>query len=169
MALEAYAAGLAGYAAILVLRPCFYALNLPKIPLRVSLIGIAINLALNFFNMQVLGLGHVGLALTTSAVAVINMGQLFFALRRRVDLGASAPWIGFLARCLIAAGVCAGLAIAAKVEAHHLGLPRIVGLGAGVALGVGGYFGAARLLGLSESHEAWLLIRRRIPFLPKPA
>jgi hypothetical protein len=48
-------------------------------------------------------------------------------------------------------------------------MPRIVGLGAGVALGVGGYFAAARVLGLSESHEAWLMIRRRIPFLPKPA
>jgi putative peptidoglycan lipid II flippase len=169
LALEAYAVGLSGYAAIMVLRPCFFALNLPKIPLRVSLIGIAINLVLNFFNMKVLGLGHVGLALTTSAVAIINMGQLFFALRRRVDLGAGASWIGFLFRCLVAAGVCAGLAIAAKLEAANLGLPRIVGLAAGVGLGVGGYFGAARVLGLSESHEAWRMIRRRIPFLPKPA
>ncbi|HSZ52418.1 MAG TPA: murein biosynthesis integral membrane protein MurJ [Caulobacteraceae bacterium] len=169
MALQAYAVGLSGYAAILVLRPCFYALNLPKIPMRVSLIGIAICLILNLFNMLVLKLGHVGLALSTSAVAIINMGQLFFALRKRVDLGAGAPWIGFLARCLLAAGVCAGLAMGASWEAAHLGMPRIVGLGAGVALGVGGYFAAARVLGLSESHEAWLMIRRRIPFLPKPA
>ena len=169
MALQAYAVGLSGYAAIMVLRPCFYALNLPKIPLRVSLIGIAINLALNFFNMQVLKLGHVGLALTTSAVAIINMAQLFFALRRRVDLGPVAPWIGFLIRCLIAAAVCAALALGASWEGAHLHLPRLLGLTAGVGLGVGGYFAAARLLGLSESHEAWRLIRRRIPFLPKPA
>ena len=67
------------------------------------------------------------------------------------------------------AGVCAGLAIGARIGAAHFGLPRIVGLAAGVGLGMGGYFGAARILGLSESHEAWRMIRRCIPFLPKPA
>ena len=36
LALQAYALGLAGYAAIRVLTPCFYALNLPRTPLRIE-------------------------------------------------------------------------------------------------------------------------------------
>jgi putative peptidoglycan lipid II flippase len=163
-ALQAYAVGLAGYAAIMVLRPCFYALGLPKIPLRVSLIGIAINLVFNLINMQVLKFGHVGLALTTSLVAIINMAQLFAALTKRVGLGAAASWAGFLARTVLAAAVCGGLAWGAAHEAAVWRLPLIVGLGLGVAFGAAGYFAAAHLLRLQESQEAWSLIRRRLPF-----
>ncbi|HEY2179249.1 MAG TPA: murein biosynthesis integral membrane protein MurJ, partial [Caulobacteraceae bacterium] len=96
-ALQAYAVGLAGYAAFKILTPCFVALGLPKTPLRVSLIGIAINLALNTVNALV-GFGHVGLALTTSAVALLNFVQLMNALSRRMDLGGLRQWLLFLAR-----------------------------------------------------------------------
>ena len=45
LALQAYAVGLSGYAAIRIMGPCFYALGSPpKIPLRVSLIGMVVNL-----------------------------------------------------------------------------------------------------------------------------
>ena len=163
LALQAYAVGLAGYATITVLRPCFYALNLPRIPLRVSLIGIGLNLALNFLNMQVFGLGHVGLALTTSLVATINMAQLAWALHKRVELGEASGWAGFIARCMVAAAVSGGFAWGA----HHLlaiwGLGNFLSLGPAIVLGIAGYFGAAWLLGLSESGEAWRMIRRRIP------
>jgi len=169
MALQAYALGLAGYAAIAVMRPCFYALNLPKIPLRVSLIGIGLNLALNFLNMQVFGLGHVGLALTLSLVATLNMAQLAWALRGRVDLGPAAEWAGFLARCLAAALVCGALAFGAERLLALWRIPDVLGLGPAVGLGVAGYFGAARLLGLTESAEAWRMIRRRLPFRPRPS
>jgi putative peptidoglycan lipid II flippase len=151
------------------MRPCFYALNLPKIPLRVSLIGIGLNLALNFLNMQVFGLGHVGLALTLSLVATINMAQLAWALRGRVDLGPGAEWAGFVIRCLVAAVVCGGLAFGAERLFAVWRIPEVLGLGPAVALGVAGYFAAARLLGLSESAEAWRMIRRRLPFRPRAA
>jgi putative peptidoglycan lipid II flippase len=169
MALQAYALGLAGYAAIQVIRPCFYALNLPKIPLRVSLIGIGLNLALNFLNMRVFGLGHVGLALTTSLVATINMGQLAWVLRGRVDLGPGSEWAGFIARCLAAALICGALAFGAERLFAVWRIPDILALGPAVVLGVAGYFGAARLLGLSESAEAWRMMRRRLPFRPRAA
>ncbi len=163
-ALQAYSVGLAGYAAITVLRPCFYALNLPRIPLRVSLIGIGLNLVLNFLNMQVFHFGHVGLALITSIVATVNMAQLFAALRGRIDVGSGASWAGFLARGLIAAGVCGALAYAVDHHLASLGLHRMTRLGPAVVAGAIGYFTAARVLGLSESAEAWALIRRRLPF-----
>ncbi len=165
LALEAYAVGLAGYAAIKVLAPCFFALGLPKTPLRISLIGIAFNLALNLINFEVLRLGHAGLALTTSAVALVNSVQLWAALRRRVDLGSLRQWALYLVRCLIAAAVCGGLAFAADrwLEPRLSGLlMRAAGLAAAVGVGVVAYFLTAHLLRLKESGEAVALIRRRL-------
>ena len=127
-ALQAYTVGLAGYAAIKVLTPCFIALGLPKTPLRIALIGIAINLVLNTLNATVFGFGHVGLALTTSAVALLNFLQLMSALSRQVNLGGLRQWTLFLLRCSVAAGLCGVVAweINHLVEGGHdeLALPR---------------------------------------------
>jgi putative peptidoglycan lipid II flippase len=165
LALQAYAIGLSGYAAIMVLRPCFYALGLPKIPLRVSLIGIGVSLALCFANMQVFHLGHVGLAAVTSMVAILNMAQLFAALRGRVDLGSGASWIAYLARVGLAAAVCGALAWAADHVLDQAGVPRLLALAAAIGAGAVGYFSAAQILRLQETADAWGLIRRRLPFL----
>jgi putative peptidoglycan lipid II flippase len=167
-ALQAYAIGLAGYAAIKVLTPCFYALGLPKTPLRISLVAIAVNLVLNTLNATVLGFGHVGLALATSAVALLNFGQLAHALSRQVDVGGLREWMLYLLRCAVAAGLCgaAAYAIDTYLEALNAGLLwRLVDLGVSIGVSVGVYFGAAQLLRLKESGEAWRLIRRRIPGL----
>jgi putative peptidoglycan lipid II flippase len=167
-ALQAYAVGLAGYAAIRVATPCFYALGLPKTPLRISLIGIAINLVLNTLNATVFGFGHVGLALTTSAVALINFAQLMGALSRQVDVGGVRQWAGFLARCAVAAGLCGLVAY----EVNHLVelvtsnyLLRALGLAAAIGASVPVYFAFASVLRLEESADAWRMVRRRIPGL----
>ena len=110
LVLQAYSVGLAGYAAIKVLTPCFYALGLPRVPLRVSLIGIGLNLVLNLLNAQVLGLGAAGLALITSCVALVNVIQLSVALSRKVDFGRVAEWLGFIARLCLAGAACGGVA-----------------------------------------------------------
>jgi putative peptidoglycan lipid II flippase len=166
LCLQAYAVGLAAYAAIRVLVPCFYALGLPRTPLRISLIGIAVNLALNVLNATVLGFGPAGLALITSSVAVINFCQLFIALRTRADLGAIGPWASFLIRCALAALLCGaaawGLNHVIEMETTSR-LLRAAGLGGAVTLSVLAYFITARLLRLEESGEAWRMIRRRLP------
>jgi putative peptidoglycan lipid II flippase len=84
LALQAYTIGLAGYACIKVLAPPFYALDLPKIPVRISITGIVLNIILNYLFIRVLGLGIRGLALSTSIVALINVLQLAFELRSRI-------------------------------------------------------------------------------------
>ncbi|MHB8529442.1 MAG: murein biosynthesis integral membrane protein MurJ [Caulobacteraceae bacterium] len=172
LALQAYAVGLAGYAAIKVMVPCFYALGLPKTPLRISLIGIGINLALNLANFEVLHLGHAGLALTTSMVALINFAQLMAALRGRVALGGAGQWALYLGRCAAAAALCGAAAFAVEhwVASHLAGLAmRALGLGVAVGVGALTYFAAARLLRLQESHDAWALIRRRLLGAPRAA
>jgi putative peptidoglycan lipid II flippase len=167
-ALQAYSVGLAGYAAIRVLTPCFYALGLPKTPLRISFIAIAINLALNTLNATVLGFGVVGLALATSAVALLNFVQLAHALSRQVDVGGLGEWALYLARVALAAVACAAAAwgLDTVLERATAGLLlHAVDLFASIGVAVAVYFGAAQLLRLKESGEAWRMIKRRIPGL----
>ena len=110
-ALMAYAVGLAGYAGIKVLAPAFYALNDARTPMLVSVLSILVNLTLNWTFVRLLGFGHVGLALSTSAVAIGNCALLYLFLRRRIGpLGG-----GFgatLVRIGIAAAVMAGFGLA---------------------------------------------------------
>ena len=167
LALQAYSLGLAGYAAIKVLTPCFYALGLPRTPLRISLVGIAVNLVFNILNVKVLGLGHAGLALATSVVALVNFLQLMEALSRRVDIGGLRQWTLFLLRCSVAAAVCGAVAWGVNhlVETATTNRPwRAAGLAVAIGASVPVYFGAARLLRLDESVQAWRTLRRRIPW-----
>ena len=69
-ALAAYSIGLAGYAAVKVLSPAFYALNDARTPMLVSLGSIAVNFVMN--SLLVEPFGHVGLAFSTSTVALVN-------------------------------------------------------------------------------------------------
>lgn len=81
-ALAAYAFGLAGYAAVKVLSPAFYALGDARTPMLISLGSIAVNY---FLNALLVGpFGHVGLAFSTSAVALINFVLLALFIRRRL-------------------------------------------------------------------------------------
>jgi putative peptidoglycan lipid II flippase len=91
LVLQAYTVGLAGYACIKVLAPPFYAINLPRIPVRISMTGIALNLALNYIFIYVLKFGVAGLALSTSMVALINVLQLAFELRSKVGAYGQMP------------------------------------------------------------------------------
>lgn len=81
-ALAAYSIGLAGYAAVKVLSPAFYALNDARTPMLVSLGSIAVNYVMN--KLLVETFGHVGLAFSTSAVALVNFLLLALLMRRRI-------------------------------------------------------------------------------------
>lgn len=83
-ALVAYTIGLAGYANIKVIVPAFYALGDARTPALVSCASILVNAGLNWWAIHRLGLGHVSLALVTSAVALLNFAALFFVLVGRI-------------------------------------------------------------------------------------
>ncbi|MBU1694493.1 MAG: murein biosynthesis integral membrane protein MurJ [Verrucomicrobia bacterium] len=163
LALRAYAVGLTGYAAIKVLAPCFYALDRPRLPLRVSLLGIGINMALNFLMVKGLGWGHVGLATTTATLAFVNGAQLFFYLRRLVHLG-GAGWLGFLGGVAGAAVAGGGSAVAvhrylqAVLPAGLAG--ELLALGAAMSAAVLVYFTITLVLRLPESAALWRVILR---------
>ncbi len=115
-ALAGYAVGLAGYAGIKVLAPAFYALDDARTPMRVSLLSIATNVGLNWLFVRGLGFGHVGLALSTSTVALANFAVLLVVLRRR--LGPLGDGLGTaLARIGLATAIMVAVASAADVVA----------------------------------------------------
>jgi len=84
LALAAYAVGLTGYASIKVLGPAFYALGDARTPAAVSVASVAVNLACNWIAIRILHLGHGGLALSTSLVALWDSALLLFLLSRRL-------------------------------------------------------------------------------------
>jgi putative peptidoglycan lipid II flippase len=81
-ALAAYAVGLAGYAAVKVLSPAFYAFGETRTPMLISLGSIAVNYIMN--SILVGPFGHVGLAVSTSCVALVNFLLLGIFMRRRL-------------------------------------------------------------------------------------
>src|SRR3954454_21953092 len=97
--LRFYAFGLIGYSAVKVLAPAFYALDKRNLPMFVSLFSIALNFCLNWLLTLHLGLGHRGLALSTSVVAVTNFVLLYVMMRRyagRLETGVMLQTFGKL-------------------------------------------------------------------------
>lgn len=168
-ALRAYSVGLAGYAAIKVLTPCFAALNRPRTPLRVSLVGIAVNLVSNLMLVKVLGWGHAGLAATTSAVALLNFVQLALALRAHVPLGDLRHWLRLLASVLGGAALCGAAAGATVHGVHWLAgsgiAARAVGVALAAAAGALAYLAGTAVLRVPETVTAWRALHRRMTLL----
>ncbi|MDX6765353.1 MAG: murein biosynthesis integral membrane protein MurJ [Candidatus Methylacidiphilales bacterium] len=164
LALQAYAIGLAPYAAIKIVSPAFYALGLPRVPLRVSLVGIVLNLILNSLFVFVLHWGVAGLALSTALVALINLAQLLAAIGK--PLG---PWIdrSFLfafakitAATLVMCGAVAGSAHLLHPWMDGGWFLRLLTTAALVGVGCTGYFLTAFTLGLQETAVIGKIARR---------
>jgi putative peptidoglycan lipid II flippase len=81
-ALIFYSFGLFAYASIRVVAPVFYALGDTRTPVKVSVLTVAFNIALNLAFMRPLSFR--GLALATSLSGMINMFMLTALLHRRV-------------------------------------------------------------------------------------
>jgi putative peptidoglycan lipid II flippase len=95
VALIGYSIGLTGYAAIKILSPAFYAMNDAKTPMIIAIASIAINFAGGYILREWFshygvtpetpyGYGHVGVALATSIVALVNFFALALIMRRRI-------------------------------------------------------------------------------------
>jgi putative peptidoglycan lipid II flippase len=95
-ALAGYSIGLTGYAAIKVLSPAFYALDDAKTPMIIAVCSIIVNALASFLFRNWLsnygataeyphGFGHVGVALATSSVALVNFFALALMMRKRID------------------------------------------------------------------------------------
>lgn len=163
MALRAYLLGLCGYVAIKVLIPCFYAMDRRMTPLYMGLGSIAACLILNFLVMKYLRASHVGLALITGILALVNAAQLAYYLRQDVAYGRLRRWIGFAVTVGASALVC-GMSVwflkrtLAEVS-DGLGW-RIFALLLTIAAGTGLYLLTAWLLRVDEIHQLARMLRR---------
>lgn len=164
-ALRAYSIGLAGYAAIKVLTPCFYALDRRRTPLNVSLVGIGLNLAMNVTLVKLFHLGHVGLAVSTGCLALVNFLQLAFYLRRDVDYGGLRVWARFGAAVAVPALACGVSVYWLKLRLAGLGQQFTILVGAllvEMAVGAAIYFGLAWLFRVTEIQVLVRQVRRKV-------
>lgn len=155
-ALAAYSIGLAGYAAVKVLSPAFYALNDARTPMLISLGSIAVNYVMN--SMLVGRFGHVGLAFSTSTVALVNFLLLAIFMRRRLGRLEGGRLASTVLRICLASLPLA--VVAWSVSAFSIGLPfhglalQLVRVVASVTLAGVAFYLSCRMLHIEELDEA---------------
>lgn len=165
-ALRFYAIGLTAYSAVKVLAPAFYAIGKRYLPMMVSILSIVINFALNWFFMFKMQLGHRGLALSTSLVAITNFLLLYILMRRHAARLETSQLFKTLGKVLVAGAVLAGICWLALLFLFNVTpLPlwkKIVDLGITIALGVVTFFGTAFILRVNEIRDVVDFVRRRL-------
>ena len=159
VALACYSVGLAGYSALKVLAPAFYALNDSRTPTLVSLVSIAVNYAAAAALVNVARLGHAGLALTTSLVALFGFAALFWRMRSRIGgihgraLAASVAKIGLASAVMGAA--CAVSSHWLTVRLGTSSWASLADLVLSIPLGLLVFYAVARAMRVAELEAAW--------------
>jgi putative peptidoglycan lipid II flippase len=165
-ALAWFALGLAGYSALKVLVPAFYALGDSKTPMYISLGSIAINYGIVTTMTTQTDFGHKGLALSTSAVAISGGLLLFVMLRNKIG--------GIHGRAMLA-NVCMVTFAAAVMSCAVYGtswgvgqvlsggrLRYLVDLAVSIPVGVAVFWTACRMLRVEEMDLAAQALARPI-------
>jgi putative peptidoglycan lipid II flippase len=158
LALSCYAIGLGGYAAIKVLAPAFYALDDSRTPMLVSLCSILINFAAATAMVRTGTLGHAGLALATSLVALFNFTALFWILRNRIG-GIHGRALLRSVLQIVVASLAMGLAVALTSRGIQgwLGSTRLgclVDLAVSIPFGALVYYGVCKMAKVAELEMA---------------
>jgi putative peptidoglycan lipid II flippase len=163
-ALIFYAFGLFAYASVRVIAPVFYSLGDTKSPVKVSVLAVAVNIALNLSFMRLLSFR--GLALATSLSAMVNMFVLMSLLRRRVGpLDIAGLKRSFL-KILSGSAVMGAVLFAVQklyplnLETSRL-LPKVLYLLILFLLAAGSYVGLAAALKVSELKLVFGIIKRK--------
>lgn len=161
--LAAYAAGLPAFVLLKVLVPMFFAHGDTRTPMRVGLVTIALNLALNLLFM--VPLQHMGPPLATSCSSIVNVSVLAVLLRRRGWFAADARLRRRVPRLAAAAFAMAAMLVAMDrlVFARMAMIPGWgwMGLLLLVATGLATYGLVAQALGALHPSEMLASVRRR--------
>jgi len=165
-ALEFYALGLCGYAALKVLVNAFYAIDRRKTPMVVSFFAVGLNLGLNWLTTVHFGWGHRGLAFSTACVATTNFLVLYLIMRRHLGRLESAALASLLVKLAGASAVLAAVCWAGNhfLLTHWAGQRfwlRLGALLAVVAAGGTAFFACAAALRIPELGDVSRAVRRR--------
>jgi putative peptidoglycan lipid II flippase len=154
LALSCYAVGLAGYSALKVLNPAFYALHDARTPMIVSLVSIGVNYITASLLLRSTNLSHAGLALSTSAVAIFGSVALFAILRSRIGGVHGRNLASSIWRITLASAVMGGVVLlSSRCIQAWLGiarLGRLVDLAISIPVGLFVFYGACRMLRVTE-------------------
>jgi peptidoglycan biosynthesis protein MviN/MurJ (putative lipid II flippase) len=134
--------------------------------MMVSILSIAINFVLNWFFMFRLGLGHRGLALAVSLVAIINFGLLYIMMRKHAGPLETGALLGLLAKLVVPlallAGICwLSLQTMFYPSAHLPGWQKVFGVLLVIGVAVAVFFGSAFLFRVDEVRDVVDLVRRK--------
>lgn len=158
IALTCYAIGLTGYAAVKILAPAFYALNDARTPMIVSLTSVVINFGVAYTMVRFLHLGHAGLALSTSAVALFNFFVLLVLIRGRIEGIEGAALFRSFWKIALASLVLAGVSGSCSYWIHRIvGASRVaslVDLAISAPLGCAAFYAVCDLLRVAELETA---------------
>jgi len=178
LGLAGYSVGLAGYAAIKVLSPAFYAMNDAKTPMIIGVASIGVNALGSYFFREWLshygvtaetphGYGHVGVALATSCVALINFIALIWFMRRKIKRlngrVIAAAFFKVVGAALVMSAVCY---VSYYLLHTQIGGTRLLNhaVEAFVPIVLGGvtFVIVAKLLRVTELEQAFGMVRRKL-------
>ncbi len=161
--LAAYALGLPAFVLVKVLAPGFFARGDTSTPVRIGLVTLALNFALNLALM--VPLQHVGPPLATSLAAIFNTATLAVLLRRRSFLRMDArlrrrlPRIGLAAAAMaVTLWLVRARLFDPATTPHGLRWAALAGL---IGLGLAAYAIAGLALGAFDGREILGKLRRR--------
>ena len=149
LALSCYAVGLAGYAAVRLLAPAFYALGDARTPMMVSMASVLVNAGTSFATVRYFGLGHAGLALSLSAVSIFNAAALLGLIGLKIGGIDGRRMAAGLGKILLA---CAPMGVVCTLIVH-VSPSRLAQVAIGIPSGALAFYAAARTLGLLNSEQ----------------
>lgn len=166
-ALSAYAFGLPGYSAIKIVQPAYVALGDAKTPMYTSIVAVFFNACLNYLFIKVLGIGHVGLAASTSIMATLNVTILVVIMERRKHTLQRAHLAGQVFRIAVASALMGGVARVGYnvMQAHGFAgssTLAFVELAVLIPVAIAVYVAAAKVLGISTFDAALNLVMRKL-------
>jgi putative peptidoglycan lipid II flippase len=164
LALTCYAAGLAGYSALKVIAPAFYALGDARTPMLVSVATVAVNAAAAYGLSHYTALGYAGLALSASVVSTFSSLALLFLIGPRIGGVGGREMTVTLVKIAAAAGVMSVVCYGVIAVSHAMagaGMARAIDIVAGVPAGAASFYLVASGLKIPELAEAREVVMRK--------
>jgi putative peptidoglycan lipid II flippase len=154
--LRAFAVGLAGYAAIKVIAPTFYALGDSRTPMYVAVGSIVVNAGLDYLFAVTCGLQSAGLALSTSCVALTNFFLLLALMRRKIGRVEAGALLRALWKIAVASIVMSAAAYGTHVT---LAAHRYADVAGSIAVALVVFGACCQLLRIEEFSELIAVLR----------
>jgi len=164
-ALQYFTIGLVSYAAIKVLAPAFYALDLARIPVIASVSAVAVNLSMNIALHP--HYGYRILALGTAMGAIVNFTILYWTFSTQISKIRHLQLLGYLFQIGVAGGLMAASVYGSYRGADnwlgHCNLPaKLVGTFGPIGVGVVVYAVACHALHVEELRQFTDKLRKRL-------